>query len=263
MDECFRCGALGEKVRLYDAISGKGIVKICSECNAIEKLPIIKKPTDNQIADSQRQKSVRDMLTGMNRGKLLAGREVSLRELVDRNLKAKQIQSHPDLIENFHWTIQRIRRNRKITREQFSKGIGESEATVRMIEQGVLPENNYKIISKIESYLGVTLRKAGTTGFPNTETREPTRRFGSPIAVSEPPRRLGFDRDSASQLKIADLKEMKKKQEDGKQEISHSLIKDKREAKKPIDSWEEEYSEDDEKFLDKQDEDFFDEEGEK
>ncbi len=231
MDECSRCGVSGEKVRLYDAISNKGIVKICGDCAAIEKLPIIRKPTENQIADSQRQRSVRDMLTGMNRGKLLAGREVTLRELVDRNLKAKQVQPHPDLIENFHWTIQRIRRNRKITREQFAKGIGESEATVRMIEQGYIPENNYKIINKIESYLGVSLRREGSSGFPET-------------SQNEQPKRLGFDRETASQIKIGDLREMKKKQEESK----------------PVDTWEEERSQDDEDFLDDIEEDLFDEE---
>lgn len=242
MDECFRCGVSGEKVRLYNAISSKGVVKICSDCNSVERLPIIKRPTTDQIADSQRQKSVRDMLSGINRGKLIAGREMSLRELVDKNLKERLAKQPSDLIDNFHWTIQRVRRNRKITREQFAKGINESEATVRMLEQGILPNNDYKIINKVESYLGVGLKKKGDSG---AKMPEQGRRFSTTTtSSSELPKRLGFDRDSASQLKIADLREMKKKQE---------------EAKKPIDSWEEERSQDDEKFLDETEEDFFDE----
>jgi ribosome-binding protein aMBF1 (putative translation factor) len=249
MSECYRCGVSGEKVKLYGAISERGIVPICADCNAIEKLPLIKKPSETQIEDSKRQKSVRDMLTGMNRGKLLAGKEVSLRELVDRNLKERKEKLPSDLVENFNWTIQRIRRNRKITREQFSKGIGESEATVRMIEQGVLPNNDYKIISKIESYLGVSLRKPGSSGFPNTSItaiEEQSRKFNSRMAsASESSKRLGFDRNSAENLKIADLRDMKKKQED---------------TKKPIDSWEEHRDENGEEILDEEDEDFFDEE---
>ena len=245
MDECFRCGVSGEKVRLYDAISSKGIVKICSECNSAERLPLIKKATDSQIEESQRQKSVRDMLGGMNRNRMV-GREMSLRELVDKNMKERLAKQPSDLIDNFHWEIQRIRRVRKITREQFAKGINEQEATVRMIEQGILPNNDYKIINKIESYLGINLRKPGTTGFPDTKVPEQRRRFSTArISVSaEPPRRLGFDRDSASKIKINDLKEMRKKQE---------------EIKKPIDTWEEERDEegervmDDEQFLDKED----------
>ncbi len=247
MDECFRCGVSGEKVRLYDAISGKGIVKICSDCASIEKIPIIRKPTDNQIAESQRQKSVRDMLTGANRGKLLARREISLRELVDRNLKERLAKQPSDLIDNFHWTIQRIRRNKKVTREQFAKGIGESEATVRMLEQGILPNNDYKLVNKVESYLGVTLRKAGSSTSDPASMDYMQSRSGFPETkqVKQIPKRLDFDRETASQLKIADLREMKKRQE---------------EAKKPIDSWEEERSQDDEKFLDEDEEDFFEDE---
>jgi transcriptional regulator with XRE-family HTH domain len=187
------------------------------------------------------------MLSGINKGKLLAGREVSLRELVDRNLKERKANQPSDLIDNFNWTIQRIRRNRKITREQFSKGIGEPESSIRMIEQGVLPGNDYKIINKIEGYLGVSLRKQGSSGFPNTAVEEQGRRLNStpPPVLDEHPKRLGFDRNSASQLKIADLKEMKKKQEESK--------------KNPVDTWEEQRDESGEEIFDEEDEDFFDE----
>jgi ribosome-binding protein aMBF1 (putative translation factor) len=257
MLECFRCGISEEKVKLYSAISERGVVKICRDCNSIERLPIIKKPSDSQIEDSKRQQSVRDMLSGINKNKLLAGREVSLRELVDRNLKERKEKQPSDLIDNFHWTIQRIRRNRKITREQFSKGIGEPESKVRMIEQGILPDNDYKIINKIESYLGVSLRKPGTSGFPDTSTEKRLRIFNPGITTNEPPKKLGFDRDSTSRLKIDDLREMKKKQEDeGHQGSPYTNPPSK---KGPVDSWEEERSQDDEKFLDETEEDFFDE----
>ncbi len=229
-NECFKCGVSGEKVRLNDAISSKGIVKICSDCNVVERLPIIKKPSTEQIADSQRQMSVRNMLAA-NKGRP-AGREVSLRELVDRNLKERLAKQPSDLIDNFQWTIQRTRRNRKITREQFARGIDETEATVRMLESGVLPNNDYRIISKAESFLGITLKKR-----EGSKLSEPSRIQSS--------RQLGFDRDSASRLKIADLREMKK------------TLSDSGKSKEPIDSWEEETSQDDEKFLDEVDEDMF------
>lgn len=249
MAECFRCGVSGDKVRLYDAISERGVVKICGDCNAIEHFPIIRKATDTQIAESQRQKSVREMLTGASKSKLLAGREMSLRELVDRNMKERKEKLPSDLIDNFNWNIQRIRRARKITREQFSKGIGESEATVRMIESGILPNNDYKIINKIESYLGISLRKQGSSGFSNTSIAEQPRRYqldNSLLTKEEQARKLSFDSETTKRLKIGDLKEMKKKPEE--------------ENKQPLDSWEEGESQDDEKFLDEKDEDLFDDE---
>jgi len=245
MGVCFKCGVSGENVRLHDAISSKGIVKVCDNCASSENFPIIKKMTENQIEASQRQKSVRERLTDMKRNPLMQ-REITLRDIVDRNLKSK-IQPPADLIENFHWTIQRIKRARKITREEFAKAIGESDATIRMIEQGYLPNNDYKIINKIESYLRVSLRKTGTSGFPDTSMKLPEKRFTLDNSLVEKERKeesskkLSFNIPDSKQLRISDLKEMKKKQEGNKNQ--------------PVDSWEEEYSQDDEKFLDEQ-EDF-------
>ena len=218
MGECFKCGISDQEEKLSDAISSKGIVKVCKRCAVLEKIPIIKKPTENQITESKRYRTVQERLASMTKPKAL-NREVTLRDLIDK--KSKLENPHPDLIENFHWTIQRIKRARRITREQFAKAIGESEATIRMVEQGFLPENNYKVISKIESYLGVSLRKPGASGFPNTETNIPKQ-----FSLEEP---------SSRNLKIKDLKEIKKRQED---------------SKKDTISWEEEYSEDELSYSD-------------
>jgi ribosome-binding protein aMBF1 (putative translation factor) len=238
MDVCYKCGASGDKVVLRDAISNKGIVKICYDCACAERIPIIRKMTETQLAESQKQKSVRERLSGMSRNPLTQ-REVTLRDIVDKKVKMNQVPT--DLIENFHWTIQRIKRARRITREEFAKAIGESDATVRMIEQGYLPNNDYKIINKIESYLKVNLRKSGTSGFPDTSMSTSGRRFVLDNSLiekekkEEAPKKLSFKMPEAKQLKISDLKEMKKKSDSGD------------------DSWEEEYSQDDEKFLDEPD----------
>lgn len=253
MNQCLRCGISGEKAELFDTISSKGIIKLCRDCAFIEGFPIIKKPTEKQFSESEKQKSIRDRLIGMNKK---FGKEVQLRDLIDQKFK-KTVQLPSDLTDNFHWTIQRIRRNRKITREQFAKGIGESEATVRMVESGFLPESNYKIISKIEGYLGMSLRKAGSSGFPNTDEK----RFVLDNSLVEKEKReLAFDRESIRELKVGDLKEMdekvdkkqkglsfffnKKRQEEKKQEKSDE------EKSKSVESWEEEYPQDDERFLD-------------
>jgi transcriptional regulator with XRE-family HTH domain len=147
------------------------------------------------------------------------------------------------LIPNFHWTIQQIRRTRRITREQLAKGIGESEATIRMVEQGILPNGDYKIINKIETYLKVNLRKGSSV---------PARReFSLDNSLIEKerkeeipqPKKLSFTMPATKELKIGDLRNMKKQESE------------KNSDGKPVDSWEDEYSQDDEKFLDEQ-EDF-------
>jgi ribosome-binding protein aMBF1 (putative translation factor) len=229
MTECFRCGVSGEDKKLYDAIFGKGIVKICEDCAAFEKLPIISKPVE-KVAESEKQKSVRDRLIGMNK-RFSFGKEPNLRDLVDQKFKDRVIQPHPDLVENFHWTIQRIRRARRISREEFAKAISEPDATIRMVEQGFLPDNNYKVITKIENYFGISLRK-NSSGFPDTDSKKFILDNSLIEKKNTEPKKLGFDRDSLNQLKISDLKEMKKKQEE--ESKNQSLA-----------SWEDEWSEED------------------
>jgi|WetSurMetagenome_2_1015567.scaffolds.fasta_scaffold167116_2 ribosome-binding protein aMBF1 (putative translation factor) len=267
MRECFRCGVSEDKAKIYTAISGRGIVKICEDCNRIEQLPIMNKPTDEQILQSKspRSKSIQDRLNAMrggdiNKNKIMGG-EVTLRQLIDKKFSAQKPQAPSDLIPNFHWEIQRAKRLKKITREEFAKGIGESEISVRMIEQGILPSNDYKIINKIESFLGISLRKSGTSGFPNTERKY--RLDNSLIAREEkelPAKKLSFDMDTSKDLKISDVKRMKEKYES---EIPAYVKKDSKKEepkKKPVDSWEEEYAEDDEKYLDNPEEFYEDEE---
>ena len=238
MNECYKCGASGNNTKLYHAISNRGIVKICGDCNSLEKFPIMKKPTEEQISESKtmRPKSVQERLNNMNRMKL-GGNEVNLRTLVDRNLKSHMVQVPADIIPNFHWTIQRIRRVKRISREEFAKGIGESESTVRMIEQGVLPEDNYKIINKIEGFLKISLRKEGSSEFFDGNNSS---RFVLDDSLTEKvtPKKLSFDPLKTKELKISDLKEIKKREDEKTDNSSES--------------GEEEYSQDDEKFLDKE-----------
>lgn len=245
VEECFKCGASGDSVNLSRAISDRGIVPICDHCANIYKMPLIKKATDKQIEESQRQKSVRDRLTGMNKK---FNSEVNLRDLVDKKFRERSMQVHPDLIENFHWTIQKVKRLKKITREEFAKGIGESDATVRMLEQGFVPNNDYRIIMKVENFLRVNLHKKGAQNFPEMPV-DPMQKYSldsSMISSSE--KKLAFDPESTKILSIDDLRAMDKKV-DKQQRGLFSLFKKKTEEK-PVDTWEEEYPQDDEKFLD-------------
>lgn len=208
MTNCYRCGASGEEKKLFDAISGKGIVKICEDCLAIEKFPVVKKPEFSE--ESEKQKSVRDRLIGMNK-RFNYGKEPNLRDLIDQKFKEKSIQTYPDLIDNFHWTLQKIRRDKKISRLQLAKAIDESEERIKLIESGFLPDNNYQVLAKIENYFGVSFRK-NKAGFLNSEERkfvlDNSLIENEPIEENE---KLSFDYNSVNKLKIGDLKKMKEK----------------------------------------------------
>ena len=247
MNNCFRCGASGGDKKLFDAISGKGIVRICEDCASVEGYPLVKKPVE-EVEDTK-QKSVRDRLIGMNK-RFNYGKEPTLRDLIDEKYKAKNPQVHSDLAENFHWTIQRIRRVRRITREQFSKGIDEPESVVRMIESGFLPEDNYKVIAKVEKFLGVSLRKG--SGLPSSDEKKfiLDNSLVEKELLDEEPKRLGFDFNSVSKLKIGDLKKMDEKTEKPEKKKFGFWNRKKAEPEEPKEDeksadWEEEYNEED------------------
>jgi ribosome-binding protein aMBF1 (putative translation factor) len=222
MSECFRCGVSQEKARLYDVVSKKGIIKLCENCNHIEHLQIVRRPSEEQILDSKNpmSKSVRDRLSEMNNKiKPSLHKEVSLRTLIDKDYNSKRAQAPADLIPNFHWAIQRIRRNRKITREEFAKGIGESEKTVRMIEQGYFPDSSYKIVNKIESYLGLSLRRSGSPF-----SAESSKKFVLDESLNEKVdetqvKEITFNKEETKKITIRDLLGLKKKQEDTKKTV--------------------------------------------
>ena len=211
MDECNKCGITGDKARLFDAISDEGIVKICERCSREEDIPIIRRPTSFQLKEAERKHSVYERLSGVKREVKtseedkwkLKKEEITLREIVDRNYKNKvqqEKQPRPDLIDNFHWAIMRERRARKISQEQMAKEVGESVAAIKMAEQGILPEDDYKLINKMEKYLGINLIRKEFEGDIKNKT-------------SSPARILNFDRTVVENLTISDLQEMKKKRE--------------------------------------------------
>jgi len=74
-------------------------------------------------------------------------------------LRYKEGDITKELVENFHWKISQKRREKGLTRKQVALAIGESENDIKIIENGVLPMNNFVLISKLESYFGINLRK--------------------------------------------------------------------------------------------------------
>ncbi len=208
--ECSKCGALN--VRLFDVITGEGIIKLCQYCLSEEDAPIVKKPTVSQFQSVNKEPSVYERLSksagldanehkkhvfGSEQQKQLKEQEGTLRDLVDRRYDhnpREKPKKRDDLIDNFHWIIMRARRNKKMTLTQFAKQLGESEKVVKMIEQGILPEGGgeYALVRRIETILSINLIRPEF--LPNIDHKK----------------QLGFDEFSSKNLTIADLKEMKK-----------------------------------------------------
>src|SRR3989344_4303152 len=64
-----------------------------------------------------------------------------------------------ELANNFHWEIMRVRKARNLTRKAVATALGVQEEHIKMIENGILPSDDYILVSKIEKYFGISLRK--------------------------------------------------------------------------------------------------------
>lgn len=209
--ECHVCGAEGSKERLFEAVSKNGIIMICRKCANQGDYPVVRKPTTFQLKEAEKKESKgfyekvkeeRERMKQRNQQIIKKEKEdVSLREIVDRNYEAKvssEKKPRADLVDNFHWLITRARRLKKISRGQLAKEISESEAAIKMAEQGILPEDDYRLVNKLESFLNIRIKKKD---------------FEGKIERKEPARVLRIDSEVAKDLTIDDLKRMKKARE--------------------------------------------------
>jgi len=225
--ECSICGVSGKKTRLFEAISfkEKGIVKICESCSRKENMPILKRPTTFQLKEAEKSSQplkAYDMLAAARRqqdglrqdaakGSEKRQEDITLKKIVDRNYeKFVSLEKKPrlNLVDNFHWVIMRARRLKKITQEQLARELSESEVAIKMAEQGILPEDDYRLVNKLESFLGIKLRK--DTGKNVNEIRGAMgEKTHSQIPEKTPARIIKFDPVMAKNITIADLKKMK------------------------------------------------------
>ena len=212
--ECSVCGVSKEKARLLDAISSEGIIKICEACSKEEDMPILRRPTTFQLKESEKELKIHDMLLSVRRQKKESleepekkdektNTETTLKEIADKNYEivvSKEKKPRPNLVDNFHWIIMRARRLKKLTQEQLAKEISESTAAIKMAEQGILPEDDYRLVNKLEGFLGINLIKdvSKATGFSHEKS---------------PARIIKFDKKTMQDLTISDLKKMKEQAE--------------------------------------------------
>ncbi|MFH1311009.1 MAG: helix-turn-helix domain-containing protein [Nanoarchaeota archaeon] len=203
--ECSICGIEQSENMLLDAISSKEIIKVCELCAVKENLPILKRPTTSQLKEAEKIVPYYKRVGDTRNKKVVSDKiETTLRQIVDRNYE-KNIQAEkkprPDLVDNFHWVIMRERRMKKITQEQLAKEISESEAAIKMAENGILPDDSYKLVKKLESFLGINIIKSEIR---KTISEEPQK---------QPARILKFDPATVQNFTISDLKRIKDERE--------------------------------------------------
>ena len=200
--ECSICGLQYSENMLLDAVSSKEIIKVCESCSRKENLPILRRPSTSQLKEAEKIVPYYKRVGDFRERKMVPDKtETTLKQIVDRNYERSfqgEKKPRPDLVDNFHWIIMRERRMKKITQEQLAKEISESEAAIKMAEQGILPDDGYKLVKKLESFLGINLIKS--------EIRKT-------ISQNQPARILKFDPATVQNLTISDLKRIREERE--------------------------------------------------
>lgn len=240
---CSICGISGKMRSVFEVISPKGLILACEKCAFEEGFPILKIPNKRVFEESEKRSRVSEVMARLSGVKPrdqekpeLKRQEKNLREIVNRNYEEKirsqdlSLKSRPDLVDKFHWIIMRVRRVKGLTQKQLAEMIGESEAAIKMAEQGVVP-GGYGLMDKIERSLKVRLIKErnlySSSGLSNSQTRSDTAELKEKIRpsvaelkgknqkiLSQTQKTLSFDKQSLDSLTIADLQRMKKEREE-------------------------------------------------
>lgn len=220
MEECSICGVSEGKTFLFDAISDKGIIKICKNCLEKENFPLIRKTDVYEVPKRQKVYETLSKLSGKKELKeKLIEQEKNLKDIVDENFKkviSLKTESPKNLVRNFHWIIMRARKTSHITQKQLGEAISEPEIAIKMAEKGILPEFNSSFIEKLENYLKINLKKKLEP--------EPVEKKSEDISSSiitnsyEPVKSdvpgFGIDLHNTRNLRISDLKKLKEEKEE-------------------------------------------------
>ncbi len=159
MKRCIICNKSEFEGEILRGIYANQIQDVCRECAENEGIAVMKKPTAEQLKESERPFTVDERLerlTGVKR------RDKS--PIITDFIKAsprpkKQDYSYLNLVDNFQWYVKNARRRMKVSTFQLARDIAESESVIRMIEEGNLPGEPEEVIRKLEQYLRIKLIK--------------------------------------------------------------------------------------------------------
>ncbi len=134
--------------QMVEAIEEGKIVRVSEAYAVREGLPILRRKAVGFLPEQGKKKENE-------------GEERLMMDDYRKPLKWGENKVVKDLVINFSWYVSRERRKRNLSRKQLADAVGEPESSIRMIENGLLPRDDFVLISKVEKYLGLSLRKDG------------------------------------------------------------------------------------------------------
>ncbi len=147
---------------MVDALDEGAIVRVPESYARREGLPILRKwmPPPMQKTVSR-----------------LGPKETGGMDTFRRPLKKDAGGIREALLDNFHWVLSHRRKGMNLSRKQLAQAVGASEYDIKLLENGVLPAHDFVLISALERYCGISLRKDGPASAPPAATLRPARSF--------------------------------------------------------------------------------------
>ena len=159
--KCVICKKSSDEVKLFDGIFESEIVHVCESCSINEGIPIIRKPSEEQLRVVDVRQTVRERmeyLTGRKTTPISEDQSVIQGHIAKLRVMPKK-QYHEDLLEDYSWRVNMARRRKKITRKQLAEKIGTTEGVIQEIEKGKLPSNFKDLFIKLEEFFNIKLLK--------------------------------------------------------------------------------------------------------
>jgi len=232
---CVVCKKGCQEVELYNGILEDGMVMVCETCADEEKIPIIKKPSESQLNKADERHSVRERMERMSG--VRDPTEISPDQTVVQGTIAKlrappKKENHPDILDNYYWTLNIARRRKKMTTSQLAEKTQIEPQVIRAIERGRIPENFKETFLKLESFLGIKLLKNHVAKVTFTRTKdeeqeilnEVKRRMDLPELpeIKKPKKAEDIDfshRENLEDVTLNDLIEIKRKREERERQL--------------------------------------------
>ena len=158
--ECYICKKSSQETELFEGIYENQIIKVCKKCADLELIPLLKKPTEEQLLVAEHRGSVRERLEKLS-GKIKPiskDHEIAKKNLGKLKIPEKK-QYDEKLIENYDWALRTARRRKKLSIEQLSQQTGLPAELLDSLEKGQLPDNFETEMRQLELILNVKLLK--------------------------------------------------------------------------------------------------------
>ncbi len=157
---CNLCGSTEMESDLYEGVYDDEIVLICKECARDENIPILRKPTPEQLIQPVEERySVRERMERLSGIKKPGVSQSTVKLNMSKVKRPEPKQSHPNIIDNYYWEINMARRRKKMSINQLSEQIDIPVDTLESLEKGKIPPEFETIFEKLEKFFNIKLLK--------------------------------------------------------------------------------------------------------